>query len=41
MDKVFAFLLAAFLLTILGSLAVMVVFSAVRFVKEVIDDWRE
>ena len=41
MDKVFGFLLVVFLLTILGSLTVMAVFSAVQFVKEVIDDWRE
>lgn len=41
MHKVYMFLLAFLLLTIVGSLAVMAVFSAVQFVKEVIDDWRE
>lgn len=41
MDKSFGVLLAAFLLTILGSLAVMALFCAINFIKETIADWRE
>ena len=41
MYKVFIFLLAVLILTLLGSLAVIAVFCAVDVVKELIDDWRE
>lgn len=41
MYKVFIFLLAVLLLTILGSLTVMAVFCAINVVKNLIDDWRE
>lgn len=39
--KVFMFLLSVLLLTLIGSIAVMAVFGAVDFVKNIIDDWRE
>ena len=41
MYKVFVLLLAVLLLTLIGSLAVMTMFIAADFVKDIIDDWRE
>lgn len=41
MLKAFGFLFAVLILTLLGSLAVIAVFSAADFVKSIIDDWRE
>lgn len=41
MYKVFIFSLALLLLTLIGSVAVIVVFFTVDFVKDIIDDWRE
>lgn len=41
MDKVFVFLLAVLLLTLIGSMAIMMVFIAADFVKDIIDDWRD
>lgn len=41
MYKAFIFILSVLLLTLIGSIAVIAVFSAVDFVKDIIDDWRE
>lgn len=41
MYKAYMFLLAVLLLTVVGSFAVMAVFCAANYVKEVIDEWRE